>query len=307
MELKAKVISCPKNMINSIETYNFLLDIQRIIRNSDNETILLDMSNTKVFEVNLLAFISVIIDEDTNGKNKIGIITDAKIIYDITKIRTSLFNMFSNDTRSFFKPRLIIGNKNSRETEDVLIKYLKAINLKHYNKIKTLISEMIANIKMHVKKIENGAKGYLAAASLPDKNLMIVSIVNNCKTIKDTLQDREYEFGGDYNAIIWALKKNNSSRKDEESGGIGLYLLRKYLKELNAEATIISGKCCLKLDSRSYNIDNENEIIEKGSEELSFRLEGTIITLYIPMELNEDKVDIVQQRQNVNLSDFMEV
>ena len=34
-------------------------------------------------------------------------------------------------------------------------------------------------------------------------------------------------FKSDFEALIWALKKTNTTRNEDESGGLGLYLLRK--------------------------------------------------------------------------------
>ena len=51
---KEKHISCPKYIINSVDTYNFLLELQRIIKGSTEQCIILDLLDTRVFETNLL-------------------------------------------------------------------------------------------------------------------------------------------------------------------------------------------------------------------------------------------------------------
>ena len=253
MQTNTLIISCQKILTNSTETYQFLIEIRRIILKTEKKCILLDMSNTKIFETNLLVFYNLFIDEALNLNKEIIVLMPNNAKYKGSKILVMLFKYYAQDKRSFFKPRLIVGNKNVRETEDVLIKYLKGLNLEHYNTIKTLISELIANIKMHVQRVDETTRGYLSAAYSIEEGCMIVSIANNSHTIRSALKIKNYEFDSDINAIIWTLKKSNSTRDDGESGGIGLYLLRKYLQKLNAKATLVSGNCYLELNSMCYN------------------------------------------------------
>lgn len=115
------------------------------------------------------------------------------------------------------------------------------------------------------------------------KNTLVFTIANYGITISDRIkQVRHMEFSDDYSAILWALKKNNSTRLEDESGGLGLYLLRKYVNELNREFVIISGNCYLEFDRMSFNIENDNDIEVKRKEEISSSYQGTIITIEVP-------------------------
>ena len=225
-----KIISWPKCLNDSIDSYEFFFSVQKIVNSSSTQYILLDMSNTKIFSTNLLSLVYLLIDE--NKEKIIKILLPNKQEYSDRKALLEIFDIYTGDTRSFFKPRIIVGNINTREAEDVLLKYLRNIDLKNYGIIKTLLSELIANIKMHVQRVENTTKGYLAATYIKETNYIAISIVNSCRTILTTLKDKNYEFNSNEDAIIWALKKSNSTRDDEESGGIGLYLLRKYITKL---------------------------------------------------------------------------
>ena len=55
------LISCPRNIVNSADIVDFFIDVQRIIKKKDNCKVVLDMSNTRVFDVNLLAMLCLII------------------------------------------------------------------------------------------------------------------------------------------------------------------------------------------------------------------------------------------------------
>ena len=200
-----------------------------------------------------------------------------------------IFNYYSQDKKAFFKPRKV-GYRNVRETEDVIIKYLRSLKLKEYAKIKILISEMIANIKMHTIYKE----GVIAGDYLAKLNQIVFSIANYDYSIKkQLLWKRGLEFSSDFEAIVWCLRKSNSSRNDEESGGLGLYLLRKYISELSGKVSILSGTCYVELDGSCYDKNDENRVEIQKSETLKSDYQGTIITIYIPYDVDtDDELDI---------------
>lgn len=93
-------------------------------------------------------------------------------------------------------------------------------------------------------------------------------------------QVNKMEFENDYEAILWALKKNSTTRQD--SGGIGLYFLRKYISDMNGKFSVLSGNSYVECDKMCYNEENENFITVSKRKNLSQHFEGTTITLYIP-------------------------
>ena len=136
--------------------------------------------------------------------------------------------------------------------------------------------------------------------------MLAVSVANTDYSIAKQLEIKKgMVFADDLSALEWTLKKSNSTRDDKEAGGLGLYLLRKYIYELGGSAIILSGNSYIELDNRCFEPKAENFIIYKTRTVLKEEYKGTIITLFIPyvvkkVELKEND-DII----TISLWDFL--
>lgn len=151
MSKKVLMIECPKNLNADFEAYNFLSRAQYMIQKSEVSIIEWNMSQTKIFDTNLLAMIYFIFRKADELNKKVYVVMPNNDLHIGMQSRIPIFNYYARDKRSFFKPR-IIGEGKNRETEDVLLKYLKKLRLEKYDIVKTLISELFANIKMHTNE-----------------------------------------------------------------------------------------------------------------------------------------------------------
>lgn len=296
------LVNFPKQIKATYSDFVFIIKACLYINKARSDFVFLNMRNTRYFSTNLLVILYFSFVEWINEeKNVCVMLPNGENIYG-EKAIYSIFNCYARDKRAFFKPRFISA-ANSREKEDVLLKYLKRIELENYNIVKTLISEIFANIEMHT---ENKI-GCISGHFLEEKNTIIVSIANTGYSIAKQLENkRGMIFEDDFSALMWSLKKNNSTRNSGELGGLGLYLLRKYLYELKGQASIITGKCYLELDDKCFRIDNENIIQIKEKRDLDFEFQGTIITLHIPYLIK--KIDNMYNEDfpTINLLDIME-
>lgn len=170
------------------------------------------------------------------------------------------FNYYTDEDyrKSFFKPRCIAGNPNTKEVEDVLTKFLFELDLYEQDKISIIISELIANIKMHIINKNIPCKGFMSSSVVGKNNSLYITIANNGRSIQNVLLDNNMEFNSDLDAVYWTLKKTNSTRKDDETGGLGLYLVRKYISELGGDIIICSGGVIMSLKNGGYLLDDEN-------------------------------------------------
>lgn len=278
---------------DQLTSYEQLIDIYTKVNSTKDDEIIIDFSGTKIFECNLLAFISIIIETANNRGISLAIRLpgESKLITASHIIKC--FNHYANPQyrKSFFKPRCVIGNPNNKEVEDLLTKYLMESNIKDYSKIQILLSELIANIRMHVVFHSSKCIGYMCSHVdvKSQYQKLYVTIVNNAKSIKEILADNQMEFSNDEDAIRWVLKKTNSTRRDDESGGLGLYLLRKYTYELKGTIIICSGSYIITMDGSCYIPDNDNQIYFKSSQKITGYFHGTSITLCIPFTETHDK------------------
>lgn len=281
------VVECPKSFLSNERAYVFLLKGHKMASRPKVRLIIWDMTKTRSCETNLLAMLFYIFEQLYHCKKTIYVYlpNGDKLLYQSSVM--DIFQYYASDKRSFFKPRLV-GNYNIRETEDLLVKYLKSLHLKQYNIIKTLISEMIANVKMHTIYREGMIAGYLSER----RNCIILSIANYDYSIPRQIECRsKMIFESDFEAIMWSLKKSNSTRDRQETGGLGLYLLRKYITQLGGKASIMSGNCYMEMDEECYDSEDENKIRISRMRTLEDSYEGTIITLFIPYDVEtEEKV-----------------
>lgn len=297
-------IECPRVLTNNLRTYSFLLNAEKIIAQSERGCIVWNMIHTKIFRTNLLAMLHFIFQKSVDlGKTITIKLPHREVFYTVysSKSLFEIFKYYSSDQRAFFKPRFI-GDSNLRETEDILLKYLKRLNLFHYEIIKTIMSELFANIKMHTKNYS----GFISADVIKQNNHIVFSIVNGDYSLPYQLElERNMVFETDLNAILWALKKSNSTRKDNESGGLGLYLLRKYIHQIQGEIIICSGHCFLKLDASCFDPNDDKKINIKEYAYIPNEFNGTAITINVPyiIEKQKEQRDIVN---DFNLLDILE-
>lgn len=290
LEEVSLAIIFPKQLINELNTYVFFDNILNFLQKPNQTALILDMSSTEYFDTSLLAALYLMFNEKNSYSKKISVMLPNGDKIDDYKIVYAIFNFYAFDKRSFYKPRYI-GQNNARETEDLLLKYLKRINLRDYDLVKIIISELIANIKMHT----DTKKGYVAGHISSREKELRVSIANGEYSIAEQLKIKaNMVFEDDKSAVLWSLKKTNSTRNEKESGGLGLYLLRKYIYALKGAVSILSGRCYLKFDYTCFdplrvNIIEVNEIVE-----CDFVFNGTIINLFIPYEVDNTIKDVQQ-------------
>ena len=293
-------IKFPKCITNTLKTYKFMIKMYHDIFLKGEHRVDLDFSDTNMFDTNFLSFLSIFIFECNYRGIKVCLFLSKTRMYENEQIPNKLFDYYADLKAAFVKPRCAVGNRNVREEEDLLIKFLKRMNLKEYNRIKTMISELLANIKMHVQMDNQKCRGYIASCCKKEERKLYISVVNNVKSIKDSLQDNNISFKTDCEAVLWSLKKTNSTRKSNETGGIGLYLLRKYISILNGEIFIVSGKAYIHMDERCYSQKSEDEIYCIEKETLPDVFNGTMITIMVPY----DTLDSPQQTLSVSTIDL---
>lgn len=292
----------PRNLNSDRKGIEFISYLWGQCKKINNSTIIWDLSSTKILQTNILSVIGLILNRVKLRNNKV-ILRIKKNNKDETiadnYIISRLFHLYSYNHGDGLKYVYFDFDKNNL---DVFLKdKLKELRLKDYEKLKIILSEMCANIKMHASPCEGSLCSYINIK----ENKLYISICNFGFTIKQNVElKNKYSFEDDGSAILWALKKLNTTREDNVSGGLGLYLLRKYMFEMNGEAEIVSGKYFVSLKENFYNNINVNHFFVDKEKMRSF-FPGVMITIKIDFILL-DNIDIKENNiiNEINLCDI---
>lgn len=292
------IIHFPKNLRTDkrgIEFLSFMWGMSKKIRNTK---IYWNLKNTKKIETNLLSFLGLVLQRMDNRSNSINLIVkDSNGREEIVdnNILMIIFKKYSSHSNKLLEYNFLDEQNSSDDINTLLIKNLKDLNLLYYSDIKFLLSEFIANIFMHTTDKKGSLSGYIT-----EKEEILISVCNIGMTIKKNIENiNKYKFINDTEAVIWALKKTNTTRCDDECGGLGLYLLRKYIYKIDAEAYIISGKAFIKLSGKNcFNKLKINDIYLEQHIEMKSFFPGTMIILKFNNEKN------YTMNNNVSLSEI---
>lgn len=279
-----KEIFFPKRVTNDEKNLNLIVDIMEMSVIFKDEDVTFFFIYTKRVFTNLLAIIIPTIEQFAKNNTVRVILPGRKTFVRISDIKRELFKQYSTADNRFLKIRRV-GEEYKLYNKNFLLKDLEEYNLVECEKVQILISELLANINMHSVRKE----GYFAGYEDINRKELIISIVNFDITIRQRLEKCGFIFQSDYDAIIWALRKTNTTRIDEESGGLGLYLLRKICYEIDAEYRIYSGNCYLKGGKALYNKESENEIVLFEYNEHMRPFRGNLFTISIPIKYGTTK------------------
>ncbi len=193
----------------------------------------------------------------------------------LTDENNSFLNI-SNDQLLFKK----IDSKDSTS----YINYIKKGLLVHLensenNDLLTNLTEIFLNIGMHSS---NSEFVFISGTNAYKENALYFSITNIGETIKECISNAfkitKYD---SINAINWAAVKGNTTRKDEESGGLGIPLLIDFALEHEGYVEIVSDD--------GYWYKSHKKTVE---EKLYKPFPGTCISFKIKTsnEIIEDKI-----------------
>ncbi len=281
-------IIVPKKIENTVEGFEFLINFINEVKNIRNSKIIIDFSKTRWLEANLTAVLGAIFHFMFKNNNKIN-------LYRI-----------SNSTRKVLEKNGFLqsfGLESSEEdVYETTIKYTKFKNEDRVEFQEYLKNEFIPKInltmtkafskelRLNLEEVFQNARThgrcnniYVCGQYYYSQKKVKFTIVDLGVTILENVKNKfNKELPADY-AIDWATKDGNSTKIDE-SGGIGLYQLREFLRENGGRTQIVS--------SNGYWEEYDNKIthvVYKNS------FMGTIVN--IEVDIN-DKVYISKDEKN---------
>ena len=257
---------------------NFLANLWHSLKNRKDTVIILDLKSTIYIASNLCSALGLILEKIKSRNNKIYFRNIPNYLRQIlinNEFLSSLeFQKFQWNRYNFLAYKKFKVEEKEKFEEYLIEKFdeFTKENLLNFNKKDTVraISEMFANVKMHTNSKEVVTCGYYDK----DKKEMYFSISNHGITMSKTIERKNgYIFEEEIEAIEWAVKKSSSTRHHNETGGLGLYSTREFIRSIGGEMWIISG--------RGYWHDKYNNL-EKY--ELKSSFPGTVITFLFPLD-----------------------
>ena len=222
-------IEIPKKIENNIEGFQFFCSLFQKMKKTKNSIINLDFNKTRWLEANLSSILGAIISVGTVN-NKIKII----------RISNSVSRILSKN--SFLKK---VGIKD--EIEDTYGTTIKYAEFKETDRVKFqgyLKSEFIPGIKISMSenaRIHGRCDNiHVCGQYFFQHKKVMFTIVDLGRTIVQNYNEYFCENISAEKAIDWVTKDGNSTKDSDETGGIGLFQLREFLKENGGKIQIIS-------------------------------------------------------------------
>lgn len=294
MQFYEKILNTPKKIMNDIETLNFLCDFF-YLSNQHAQTIVINFKETIFFRYNLSSVFGAICWNASKNNNKIK----------FRNVSNNIKNILS--TNKFLKK---FGINEIEDQEHITISYMEflpeeRISFSEYIKNEFLpslttvlknefkqefrisIEELFQNCRLHGECDKIFTCGHFFV----NENKIYFTISNIGISIKENVNKHLDDYSiNSIDAIVWATKEGNTTRKEKNIGGIGLHNLIKFLDDTNGKIQIVS-------NDGVYERENKQELYQK----LNKSFDGTIVTLIFNLkEIDKyrkdffDSVEIVE-------------
>lgn len=279
----------PRKISNNIKTVEYISLLWHNLKNKKGKKIVIDISNTFWIDSNMCAALGVILEEIKQNNKVVFRGASQKLVKVLTNNR--FLSQIDVDNSNNYKSPYITYEKfwvkQKEEYEMYLLEQVpKFLNNRLSDRdIKAFIQillEMLVNIKMHT----NSCFATSSGVYFPESKQMYFTICNHGITISENIEKKNgYIFSSDKEAIAWAVKRNNSTRKEDEVGGLGFYITREFVQKYGGAMWVISGGGYWK---------------EEGSRvemcEMRNLFPGTIVTIKLDLNvikdvLNEEGID----------------
>lgn len=288
------IIEIPNNIRSDFNGFDWFVNTYHGIKDINFETITFDFQYCRWFEANLCAVLGAICHKATQNLNDIEFINIASsvelvfskneflkhfggkwVFIDLNKT-TIKYRRYQSTEQGLFKKYLddeLLSKEDMPNMTDLLKK-----------KINESIFEIFENAVTH------GASEYVFSCGqyYPQKSPPRIdfTIVDLGKGIKSNVNQFLSKSLSGAEAINWAVEKNNTTKRGNTPGGLGLKLIRDFLRVNKGEIQIVSA-------DGFWQQDKKNNIF---ASDLKRNFSGTIVNL----EFNIDKESIYYLTKEAN-------
>lgn len=244
------IIKFQNDIRTDFEGYQKLIDLVTSCQKSKDNTIVFDFSNVFFFEANLCAVFATIIEILENQGKEIRLINFNNRVETILRKNEFLIpygyeKIFDNYNTSIKYQKFIPTKKEDDNNfeEYIKIQLLSKSDFPSHSKmlgkhITLRIFELYENARTH------GSCNFIHACGQyfprkPEKPLN-VTIVDTGKNFQENVSEFFGEHINAVDAIDWAMKKNNTTKTGDISGGLGLDLIFQFIQHNKGKIQIIS-------------------------------------------------------------------
>lgn len=236
-------IIMPKKIENTIEGFEFLINFINKVNDIENSLIILDFSKTRWLEANLTAVLGSIFHFIFNN-NKIRLY---RISNSTRKVldRNGFLESFGlqSDEKDIYETMI----KYTRFSKEDRVKFQEYLKKEFIPKINLTMTEAFSKeLRLNLEEVFQNARThgkcnniYVCGQYYYAQKKVKFTIVDLGVTILENVKNKLNKNLSADCAIDWATQDGNSTKVDE-SGGIGLYQLRGFLKENGGRTQIVS-------------------------------------------------------------------
>lgn len=256
--MKEYIHIMPKKMKNKKGIYEFISVLYNTFKNKSHSKISLDFKSTTYIDPAIIAPLGLILTRIKSNKNNIYFknLSNFNIKY------LNKFGLIEIDNKNSFNINNTIKYKtfDDNDFENFKKYLLNQLNeLKDRELIETLIiylGELFENVRMHSnsnKRYKN-KKIFISGYYNIENDFVRFCITNNgCSFKENILNKLHINYHNEFEYILWALKRSNSTRDSDTPGGLGLNMLNNLIENTNGDLIIISGKGYIEITDFKQN------------------------------------------------------
>lgn len=288
-------IEVPLSICSNLEGFSWLVETFKNIRNEKFSDIIFDFKFCNWFEANLCAVLGAICHRATQNINNVKFVNFSLPIQSIFS-KNEFLKYFGDRWTSFDVNRTTIKYRRYKSSEQSLFKkYLddELLSMEDMPNMSELLKKKINEsiFEIFENAVTHGASEYVFSCGqyYPQKTPPRIdfTIVDLGKGIKANVNEYLEKNLNGVETIKWAVKESNTTKKGNTPGGLGLKLIRNFLRINRGEIQIVSAD--------GFWQQDKNNIIFAASFNKNFA--GTIVNL----EFNIDKKTyIFLQRKPIN-------
>lgn len=266
---------------NSYNSHNLLCKLAEFIVYSNSNEVVIDFTRVSFFAANLFSVLGCILAECNRSQ----------------EMQIGCINISDNTTLSMHKTGFSKHFKQIKQIGQVLDKYHNAIEYKvfdvsaidEYEKyitieffsrrdlpsmsdgVKDSINDYLLEIFKNVSDHTDSKRVYTCGQYFPKSKMLFFTVTNYGNTIRDNVNMYFINGSNDppRNSLQWAIQEGNSTSATTTPRGLGLHLIKEFIRLNNGELFIVS-------DNETYELSGK-----KGERFLDFayKFPGTFVTI----------------------------